>query len=109
MLVIAFLIMIVVQFKSRGDESAKHLLHNYKLYAPAWMRWSLKLSVVAYFLLYFLHLLSADLSLTVQLWMKGIEPHLPYFIGCWLFLATASFHTAILRSQEQVQLSVIST
>ncbi len=108
MLVIALLIMIVVQFQSRGNESARHLLHNYKLYAPAWMRWSLKLSVVAYFLLYFLHLLSADLPLTVQLWMKGIEPCLPYFLGCFGFLATASFHTAVLRSQEQIQLPVSS-
>jgi hypothetical protein len=42
----------------------------------------------------------------VQLWLNKTETHLPYFLGCWGFLSTASFHTAILRTQEQLQLPV---
>jgi len=104
MLTISFLLMIVVQIQCRGDESAKFLLRSYKLWCPLWMRWSLRISVAVFFLLWLMHQISADLPLTAQLWLDRIAPHLPYFMGCWLFLGTASFHTAIQRSQEQLRL-----
>jgi hypothetical protein len=106
MLVISFLIMIVVQFQCRSDESVKFLVRSYRQWTPAWMRWSLQISTVIFFLLWFMDHIRADLPMPVQLWMKSIEPHFPYFLGCWGFLVCASFHTAILRSQELVQLPV---
>jgi hypothetical protein len=104
MLGIAVLLMIIVQFQGRGDESAKFLLRSYKSWSPPWMRWSLQVTTAAFFLLWPLDHVEIDQPLAAQLWMKALEPHLPYFIACWCFLATASFHTAILRSQEEVRL-----
>jgi hypothetical protein len=104
MLAVSFGVMIVVQFQCRGDESAKFLMRSYKQWSPAWMRWSLQGSTAVFFLLWFLDRISANLPLAVQLWLSKAEPRLPYFIGCLGFLATASFHTAILRSQELVRL-----
>lgn len=106
MLVVAFLAFLVVWFHLQGEESARSFLHTYKLWCPAWMQWSLKVSGVALGLAYVVGLLGESLPSALMLWMKGLVPHLPYIIGCWGFLLCASFHSAVLRSQEQVQLPV---
>jgi hypothetical protein len=107
MLVIAFLSFLVVWFHFVGEESAKSFLHTYKLWCPAWMQWSLKVSGAAFGLVYLVGLLGDSLSPMLLLWMRKLIPHLPYILGCWGFLLCASFHTAVLRSQEQVQLPVL--
>lgn len=103
MLTLAFLLLIAVRIQCRGDESAKFLLRSYKLWCPAWIRWSLQVSTVVFGLLWFLDRVNADLPLPVQMWTKGTVPHIPYILGCWGFLASASFHAAISRSQEQIR------
>jgi hypothetical protein len=102
---LTILFMYAVQFHVHFTE-AHSFLSNYKQWTPAWMQWSSRVTVASCFLLFFLHLLSADLPLTMQLWMEGLAPLLPYLFASWSFLFSASFHTAILRSQEQVQPSV---
>jgi hypothetical protein len=104
MLAVAFLCFLVAWLHLRGEESARSFLHTYKLWCPAWMQWSLKISGVAFGLVYILGQLIANLPSFLELWMKGLVPHFPYILGCWAFLLCASFHTAVLRSQEQVML-----
>lgn len=108
-LLIAFVLEIVVESQCRGDESIKQFLRSLKLWSPAWIRWSLRVSAAVFGLLWLAELIHADLPLAVQLWMKALVPHLPYFFACMGFLITASFHAAILRSQEQPRLPVTST
>ena len=106
MLAISIVMMIVVQFLCRGDESAKFLVRSYRQWTPPWMLWSLKLSWAVFFVLWFMDRIRADLPWAVQLWLNRVEPHLPYFLGFLGFLAMASFHTAVQHSQEQVRLPV---
>ena len=106
MLAVALLSFLVVWVHLQGDDSAKSFLHTYKLWCPGWMQWSLKISGVAFGLVYILGQLIANLPPAMELWMKGLVPHLPYILGCWAFLLCASFFTAVQRSQEQVQLPV---
>jgi hypothetical protein len=105
MLAVAFLLMVAVQFQCRNNETAKNFLHSYKLWSPVWMQWALKATVIVFSFLWILNYVRADLPLAMQLWMKGLEPHLPYFVSCFGFLAISSFHAAVQRSQERIQLS----
>jgi hypothetical protein len=106
MLAVSFLLMIVVQTQCRGNDSAKNFLHSYKFWSPVWMQWALKAAVAVFFILWILDSIRADLPLAMQLWMKGFEAPIPYILSCLGFLATASFHTAVQRSQEQIRLPV---
>jgi hypothetical protein len=98
---ITWLSMFVVQLHFRGNESAKSFLHTYTLWCPAWMRWGLKVSGAAFGLFLILGRFRADLPLVLQPWMNGFAPHMPYVVACWGFLLSASFHAAVLRSQEE--------
>jgi hypothetical protein len=104
MFAITWVSMFVVQFHFRGNESARSFLRTYTLWCPAWMRWSLKVSGAAFFLFLVLQQFRADLPSILQLWMKGLAPHMPYIFACWGFLLSASFHMAVLRSQEEARL-----
>jgi hypothetical protein len=103
MLTFAFLTSFVVWFHLQDEESARSFLHAYKLWCPVWMQWSLKVSGVAFGFIYILGLLGDSLPPIVVLWMKTLVPHMPYILGCLGFLLCASFHSAVLRSQEQVR------
>jgi hypothetical protein len=105
MLVFTFVSMYAVQFNIHFTES-HNFLSNCKQWTPAWMRWSLKISVALFIPLLFLDRLSVNLPPALQLWMDGLASRLPYLLAGMVFLFTASFHSAILRSQELVQLPV---
>lgn len=107
-LALAFLSMAVVRFHFDSSESAKSFLHNYALWSPAWMRWTLKVSGAVITVFFYLVHLRIGLPSAVEQWMKELVPHLPYVFGCWGFLLCASFHSAVQRSQELPQIPATS-
>jgi hypothetical protein len=104
-LALAFLCMVVLSIHLEDDDKATYFLRTYKLWSPAWMRWSLNISTTAFVISGVLISLGLNLP-HPHPWMKELTPHLPYIFGCWGFLLCASFLTAVQRSQEQVGLPV---
>jgi hypothetical protein len=39
--------------------------------------------------------------------LVALAPYAPYAIGCWLFFMITAFHAALLRSQEELHISVV--
>jgi hypothetical protein len=105
---------ITVQIHLMRTEEGRWLLHSYKRWCPGWMRWSLRLtggsaaSTPVFHLLNLLHLFGHDSSHWMQQpWAQALVPYVPYAIGCWLFFMVTAFHAALLRSQEELHISVV--
>ena len=105
---------IAVQINLMRTEEGRWLLHSYRRWCPEWMRWSLNLtggSVALKPLLHMLnllHLISPGSSHWMHApWAQALAPYVPYAIGCWLFFMITAFHAALLRSQEELHISVV--
>jgi hypothetical protein len=105
---------IMVQIHLARTEEGRWLLHSYKRWCPGWMRWSLRLTggsavtAPVFHLLNFLHLFSHGSSHWIhQPWAQALVPYIPYALGCWLFFIVTAFHAALLRSQEELHISVV--
>ena len=105
---------VAVQIYLMRTEEGKWLLHSYKRWCPGWMRWSLNLTggSVAFkplwHLFYFVHWIRPGSSHWMhQPWAQALMPYAPYAIGCWLFFMMTAFHAALLRSQEELHISVV--
>lgn len=105
---------VAVQINLMRTEEGRWLLHSYKRWCPEWMRWSVNLtggSAAAapfFHLLNFLHLLHPGSSHWMHsAWAQALAPYLPYAIGGWLFFVFTAFHAALLRSQEELHISVL--
>ncbi len=105
---------VVVQIYLRRTEEGRWLLKSYKRWCPGWMRWSVNLTggSVAFkpllHLFNFIHLISPHSSHWMQQpWAQALAPYVPYAIGCWLFFIMTAFHAALLRSQEELHISVV--
>jgi hypothetical protein len=92
---------VVLYLELLHSDSGRQLLRTYRRWCPAWMRWTLP-STGAFFTIFW-----PILDLTRSLWSpfmhplaKRLAPHLPYLLGCWVFLVLAAFLAAILGSQE---------
>ena len=105
MLAIAFLSMIVLTIHLEDDDKATYFLRTYKVWTPAWMRWSLKYFDNCLCCFWCIDLPPDSICLIRILGSKSLTPHLPCIFGCWGFLLCASFLTAVQRSQEQAGLS----
>jgi hypothetical protein len=105
-LALSFLLMIVVQFQFRSNESAKSILRTYKPWYTAWIRWSPEVSAAAISIGAIIERHRTGLPMNLQLWMTRIDSHLPYLLACFFFLSCASFYTSVQRSQEQIRLPV---
>jgi hypothetical protein len=42
-------------------------------------------------------------------WAQALAPYIPYAIGCWLFFMITTFHAALLRSQEELHISIVES
>jgi len=96
------------------DEQGRWLLRSYKRWCPGWMRWSLNLtggSAALKPLVHFLNLIHifsrASFRFLNQPWAHALAPYVPYVIGCWVFFVATAFHAALLRSQEELHISVV--
>jgi hypothetical protein len=105
---------IMVQIQLRRTEEGRWLLKSYKRWCPGWMRWSLNLTggSVAFkplfHLLNLVHLIAPHSSHWMnQPWAQALAPYVPYAIGGWLFFIVTAFHAALLRSQEELHISVV--
>jgi hypothetical protein len=105
---------VAVQIYLQRTEEGRWLLKSYKQWCPGWMRWSLNLTggSVAFkpllHLLNLVHLLAPHSShWTQHPWAQALAPYVPYAIGCWLFFIITAFHAALLRSQEELHISVV--
>lgn len=106
---------VTVQVYLMRTEEGRWLLKSYKRWCPGWMRWSLSLtggsaaSAPVFHLLSFLHLISPGSLHWIEhhAWAQALMPYLPYAIGCWLFFVVTAFHAALLRSQEEMHISVV--
>jgi hypothetical protein len=109
MLAIAFLLILLVQSQFRGNRSARSALRTYRPWYTAWVRWSPEASAAAFGLLAIAERHRADLPAALQHWMARLDAHSPYIVGCLGFLLSASFFSAVQRSQEQVHLPASGT
>jgi hypothetical protein len=105
---------VTVQIHLRRTEEGRWLLKSYKRWCPGWMRWSLNLtggsaaSAPLFHLLNLFHLFSPGSSHWMHhAWAQALAPYVPYAIGCWLFFIITAFHAALLRSQEELHISVV--
>jgi hypothetical protein len=105
---------IVVQIELRRTEEGRWLLKSYRRWCPGWMRWSLKLTGGSavfkplWHLLNLIHLFAPHSSHWMnQPWAQALAPYVPYAIGCWLFFMITAFHAALLRSQEELHISLV--
>ncbi len=105
---------IMVQIHLRRTEEGRWLLQSYKRWCPGWMRWSLNLTGGSAVLKPLLHLLNLvhliaphSLHWMQQPWAQALAPYVPYAIGGWLFFIITAFHAALLRSQEELHISVV--
>jgi hypothetical protein len=105
---------IMVQIHLQRTEEGRWLLKSYKRWCPGWMRWSLNLTggSVAFkplwHLLNLVHLIAPHSSHWMnQPWAQALAPYVPYAIGGWLFFIVTAFHAALLRSQEELHISVV--
>lgn len=105
---------IAVQIQLGRTEEGRWLLHSYKRWCPEWMRWSLNLTggtVAAkplWHMLFLFNLISPSSShWTHSAWAQALAPYVIYAIGCWLFFVITAFHAALLRSQEELHISVL--
>jgi hypothetical protein len=101
--VFTILFMYAVQFHVHLTESHS-FLSNYKQWTPAGMRWTQQSLVPVFVIVIFLSRFHTDLTAVPQMWVEGLALRLPYLLAGWRFLFSASFYTAILRSQEQPHL-----
>jgi len=97
----------------RRTEEGRWLLRSYKQWCPGWMRWALNVTGGFGALAPLSHIFNlfdmfGHLSryLSHQPWAQALVPHLPYAVGCWVFLITTAFLAAILRSQEELRILV---
>jgi len=105
---------IAVQIHLMRSEQGRWLLRSYKRWCPGWMRWSLRATGGSATLPLFSHLLNFVHLLNPQSfrflhepWARALAPYVPYVIACWLFFMATAFHAALLRSQEELRVSVV--
>jgi hypothetical protein len=100
---------LAVQMHLRSNEQGRWLLRSYKRWCPGWMRWCLNLTGGSATLAPVWHLLNLVDSTRFfhQPWVQALMPYLPYAIGCWIFFLLTAFHAALLRSQEELHVSVV--
>jgi hypothetical protein len=105
---------IAVQIQLGRTEEGRWLLHSYKRWCPEWMRWSLNLTggsvavkpLSHLFILF--HVIGPNSAHWAHSpWAQALAPYVPYAIGCWLFFMITAFHAALLRSQEELHISVV--
>jgi hypothetical protein len=88
----------------KRNEAGRWLLKSYKRWCPGWMRWGMNLTAL---LAPFSHVLSPLLRYLPGPWMNAIAPYLPFILGGWIFFMNAAFHSALLRSQEEVRVPLV--
>jgi hypothetical protein len=105
---------VAVQIQLGRTEEGRWLLHSYKRWCPEWMRWSLNLTggsvavkpLSHLFILF--HVFGPNSShWTHSSWAQALAPYVPYAVGIWLFFMITAFHAALLRSQEELHISVV--
>jgi hypothetical protein len=94
---------LVVYIHLMRSEQGRWLLKAHRRWAPAWMRWSLRVTAVfVTFVLPGLHLFREALQPFLGPLMNTLAPYGPYILLGWIFLVSAAFQGAILRSQEEM-------
>jgi len=90
----------IVSYKADDSSSFQSFRKAYKLWCPAWMRWSVTVSGSLLSALWFVTAIAPDLPASVQHLMAWIAPRVLWLVACWLFLCSAAMETAVLRAQE---------
>ncbi len=105
---------IAVQIQLGRTEEGRWLLHSYKRWCPEWMRWSLNLTggsvaikPLSHLFILFHMIAPSSSHWTHSPWAQALAPYVPYAIGCWLFFMITAFHAALLRSQEELHISIV--
>jgi hypothetical protein len=107
MLACSLLAGLVVYIHLMRSEQGRWLIKSNRRWAPAWMRWSLKVTAVLItFVLPALNLFREALQPYVGPMMKIFAPYAPYVLFGWIFLVSAAFQGAILRSQEEMSVQI---
>lgn len=97
---------LVVYIHLMRSEQGRWLLKAHKRWAPAWMRWSLRVTAAFVgFILPGLRLFREALPFLGPL-MNTLAPYAAYVLFGWIFLVSAAFQGAILRSQEEMNVPV---
>jgi hypothetical protein len=91
---------LVVSYQFAHEGKADPFWRSYILWCPQWMRWANQVAAPFWLAIWFLSVIAPALPAVTHVWLLKLAPFVPSFLGIWLFLAEASFHTAILRSQE---------
>ncbi len=100
MLVFTSVAAFVVGFHFESDNKTESFWRSYVLWCPRWMRWANQVAAPVWFTIWFLSVVAPALPAVTHVWLLKFAPFIPPLLGIWFFLAEASFHTAILRSQE---------